>query len=475
MSSDAVAPWRGRVSRRKIAAVVAATAALLLAALGARADEPREGTLAAHTGPYAALAAHVVQAVVLDSTAAARAMARPTEQTTRTLLNEPHYTAPPVDPTAVYSMQPANAPSEVGHRRKGLAPEDLLLYRDSQPGSGTPGRLDYDPNEPTAAANGRVFFYTGNIYARLSGDYGTTWSTIDPYATFPTAAGGLGGEFVTHYDSGHGILVWSLHYLPAANGNNIHRLAVSVGQSEQTANRWTYWDLSAQSFGFANGTWLDYPDIQFTTGYLYASANVIRSSDLAQVGCVVYRISLNQLKAKGSITYQWVTPSSFSGGWASYRLASLNGNTNTLCFASHVDNNTVRIYTWSDNSGSTTYVDRDVAAWFTGTSVANSPDGTNWLAADKHRILGVYYDGFRVTLLWDSAQGGGYAQPNVRFVVFKFFDWTLDNQGVIWNSQYAWAYPSAGLTSNSVAGGTIYVGGGTSPPANPFPYPSAAA
>ena len=58
--------------------------------------------------------------------------------------------------------------------------------------------------------------------------------------------------------------------------------------------------------------------------------------------------------------------------------------------------------------------------------------------------------------MWDSAEGGGYAQPNVRFARFNVSGLTLADQGAIWSADVAWGYPSAGTNDRGDVAGTIH-------------------
>jgi hypothetical protein len=374
----------------------------------------------------------------------------------------------PTDPNAVYPTAPTNPPTNVVLQSKTTAPSapgDLVAYRNALPGSGTAGQLNYDPNEPTAAANGRMVLYTGNIYARLSGDHGQNFSVIDPYTTFPNSAGGVGGDFVTYYDRTRGLMIWYLQYFTDANGNNVHRLVVYNGQRNLANNAFTYYDLTPQGIGYPTNRWFDYPDLAVSDNRLYVTTNVCSSSPSC-VDAVYFRFDLDELAAGGTANYTYYTGRNQSG-----RLTTGAGN--TMYIGAHVDNNTIRLYSWPE-AGNMSSVDRDVTAWQTITSTAPSLDGTDWLMFDGHRIIAAWVAGGRIGFMWDSAQGGGYAQANVRYARFNVSDLNLSDQGAIWNADYAYAYPSAHPNDRGDLGGTINFGGRTGVGNNPNPYPNVA-
>jgi hypothetical protein len=80
--------------------------------------------------------------------------------------------------------------------------------------------------------------------------------------------------------------------------------------------------------------------------------------------------------------------------------------------------------------------------------------------------------------MWSSSQSAGnppspYPWPNVRYVRLNTSNLNVADQGAIWNSAYAFAYPSAHVNNRGDIGGTVSVGGGQATN-NPFLYPSMA-
>ena len=312
--------------------------------------------------------------------------------------------------------------------------------------------------EPSHGTWGRMVFLTGNWYASVSGDYGQTFTYINPYTTFPNPpSGGFCCDQLVYYERTRGIMCWYMQY---GGNNNPGRLAISTSQANLAANIWHYYDITPTYFGYPASANFDFPDIAASGNNLYLTTNMGGATDAA----IVMRINLDDLKAGNSIGV---------GNFASslYNMRCTDGAGSTMYVGTQVDNNTLRIYSWPESSGSPTSVDRDVNTWYTATSSAPSPDGTDWVRRDFHDILASSVAGGRIVFMWDSSQGGGLSWPNVRYARFNTAGIGLVDQGTIWNGDYAWAYPDIHPNDRGHFAGVICLGGGTGVG---FPYPSLA-
>src|SRR5215207_1850683 len=113
-------------------------------------------------------------------------------------------------------------------------------------------------DEPTAAAFLDHVFFTGNVYASRSQDGGATWSFVDPFTSFPLAAGGFCCDQVTLHEPGRNLWIWLLQYRTGLDGTNIFRLAVST--SGQPTD-WVFWDFSPSQIDSAwtSNVMFDFP------------------------------------------------------------------------------------------------------------------------------------------------------------------------------------------------------------------------
>ena len=71
--------------------------------------------------------------------------------------------------------------------------------------------------------------------------------------------------------------------------------------------------------------------------------------------------------------------------------------------------------------------------------------------------------------MWIAPQGGSYPFPHTRLALFNASSKALVEEESIWNEDYAWVYPSAGVNSDGDVAVTIYrIGGGQHPRARVF-------
>ncbi len=419
---------------------------------------------------------------------------------------------PPVDPSVrpedirptnsetkvrIVSDPPPNGPA--GGRAAPNAPETFTFYRNTPlasapcPGTGTcaGGAMPlsaYIPIEPSGAANGRVVFYTTNSYAAVSGDGGQTFSFLNPFTTFAASNGGFGGDQVVYYDRAHGLLFWLLQY-NADNNSSTQRLAVARSQADILNNSWVTYDFTPATYGFttppagATGFWLDFPDLAVSDNFLYITTNVFPritanamnpcagtcpttpcpATCMSPTGCtsicntrgaVIARLPMNQLMAGQNLSFRF-----YSDTNSGYR--ATHGAHGTIYWGSHNTNTQIRIYRWDENSDNVARDDVNHDAFNTGTMTANGPDGSNFAAIADSRILGAYVANGVIGFMWNAAQGGGFAYPNVQWLRFKESDRSRLSQWQVFNANHAFLYPSVHPNDRGHVGGTLAWGGGT--------------
>lgn len=299
--------------------------------------------------------------------------------------------------------------------------------------------------EPSIGMNGRVVWNTGNWHAAMSQDYAQSYAYVSPYTNFPNDGGGFCCDQVVQYDRSRNLMIWYLQY-----GSQI-RIAVSVGQAAQVGNVWTYYTLNAPFFGYPASNNLDFPDMSIGLNHLYVTSNVTNSSGNT-IGAVCWRMPLDDLRAQGGANVTYFTESLPN-------LRSTQGAAGGDMFiGTQVNTSNLRIYRWR-NDGTLDSVDRGVTSWFQGSS-APDPGGVDWISRDFNDILAAYVSGPNCVFMWDSAQGGGFAMPNIRVARFATSNRNLVDQGQIWSSTVAWAYPGFHPNDRGHVGGVMCYGGG---------------
>lgn len=305
--------------------------------------------------------------------------------------------------------------------------------------------------------------HTGNWYAALSRDHGQTWKHLDPYTFFPAPDGGFCCNQRVDYVRSHDLAVWLMqyNYSPVTQRGSL-QIAVANGRDELRsgdAADWTLYRFDAGDFGFAPGTWLDFPDVSFNDDWLYLSANVFSGTTFR--GAVVWRLALVDLQANGNAAFTYLTDATMGG--SSYRFATRAGNGNEMFWATLIDTTTIRIWRQHSIGNNRDYVDRTTAPWQnTTTTTCPGPDGRGWLAGAKGVIRGACGTTGELVFAWGS-DGNGSTRPHpyTRVARFRVGDRTLIAEHDVYSLTDCWAY--AAIDSNSLGhiGGVFAIGGPT--------------
>ena len=314
-------------------------------------------------------------------------------------------------------------------------------------------------NEPTAAASGDNLFVTGNWFASRSTDGGGTWTLVDPFTTFPSAAGGFCCDEVVLYEPSRDIWIWILQYL-RSGGTNTFRVAVSRGAS---FGSWYWWDFSPTALDPSwTDMWFDYPDAAVSDNHLYITFNAFDNAQPRPrfLRAVVFKVPLDTLRDGTSLNYQW-WPTTTHG---SLRLTQ--GAQGSMFFASHNGTRQLRVFGWPDGSNSIGTIDVTVGAWSAGPYSAPGPGGVDWLQRLDSRIMGAWVSGTRAGFLWTAAAAAGRPMPYVKGAVVDTVTRTLVEEPEIWNQSSAFAYPAACPNVNGVLGVSLFFGGGPRHPAH---------
>ena len=354
-----------------------------------------------------------------------------------------------------------------GHRQ--LASTDFNYFRAQNVG---PGNFNSGTNEPSVANDGNDVLYTGNWYAAQSTDSGHSFSSIDPFTLGPAPTlpnGGFCCDQVAIHAPANGITAWGLLYCPVNNscgsGDNLIRLAVARNKADLGADAFDYYDFSAQTFGFPEGDWLDYPHFGVNANYLMLTMNVFNGNTFQD--SIMVRFDLATFLS-GNWSAHWVfanqdftwTPTDNSADTWSYWGATAFG-----------DGSLIRVYNWPPNTDFTHVSWNDFSVNFnsaTQNGHCPAPDGNNWCAFDDSRVkTGGEIGSSTVYFMWDAKEGGGFPLPYVDYASFDVSTGpaTSASEHQIWNANNAWAFPGMGVNARSALGVSLQAGGGT------FGYP----
>jgi len=320
-------------------------------------------------------------------------------------------------------------------------------------------------SEPSVAVKGDVVLMTGNWFGALSFDGGGSFEFLEPNENpfDPPEGQHFCCDQVTIYDPRTDSIFWLQQYSIEGDAGNVQRINVDAGADGE-------FDCSfgfvASDFGLPEDRFLDFPDLQVGTSNLYGTTNSYEGGDekTGEDGTfdrsVVYRISLDDLAGCDSVSYGYYLSERFSP-----RVAA--GSTTTAYFAYHSSTpelgETLQLGAWRDDADSADLHEVAISLPDGGEYDAYScpsPDGTDMCARTDRRIVGAYRAGGVVGFLWNEPQGGGFAYPYVAGARISEGDASLVSQFEIWNSDYAWLYPSVAPNRDGALGGTIAYGGG---------------
>ena len=332
----------------------------------------------------------------------------------------------------------------------------------------SPGNYNSGTNEPSVANDGNVVLTTGNWYAAESTDAGHSFTYVNPYSLGPTPSLPNGGfccdQVAIHAQTG--ITAWGLLYCPTTcgaspSGNNLIRLAVARNKTDLASSTFDYYDFSAQTFGFPDQDWLDYPHFGVNANSLLLTMNVFNGGSV--VAMIMVRFDLSSF-ASGGWSANWVNANQ------DFTWTPTDNSTDTWAYWGATQYNNgglIRVYNWPPGTDYTHVSWNDFGAsfnyeWKNGTCTA--PDGKNWCNFDDSRVkTGGEIGSSTVYFMWDAKQGGGFAYPYVNYASFDVSTGpaTSFSQSQVWNSNYTWAYPGLGIDGRGHLGVSIQIGGGT--------------
>jgi len=318
-------------------------------------------------------------------------------------------------------------------------------------------------DEPSLALSGQRMMVTGNWFTSRSVDGGTTWSFLDPFTAFPSAAGGFCCDQVVHYCASRRLWIWLLQYAEFA-GENVIRIAVSATGAPGT---WRWWDLTPTEVDPGwSGEWFDYPDLAESDDRLWMSFNMFDRSDRWR-RAVVFSFPLDDLRGDGQLTRRtWSTTDAGS-------LRFTQGAGDTMWFASHsVDNRRLLVFAWPDGAASVTEWAVPIRPWNEGDYSSLGPGNGEWLARADGRVTagwsqpatgGATGRPERIGFAWTASPEAGRPHPYIRAARIDTATMRLLDEPDLWSENGAYAYPAACTNRRGDVGMSAFYGGPTHP------------
>ena len=333
---------------------------------------------------------------------------------------------------------------------------------------GDPSIVNIYPADPSGDdSEPGVVLQTGNDYLRYSNDKGQKFQMLANTAVIDNKfAGGQNGDQVMLFVPAIRCFVWYLQYKPDPKSKDgAFRIAYAKLSDLQTKVKgvWSVYDWVSSDFGLP-GVDFDFPDIAATDTFLYATTGT------DDQGRIVMRFSLQDLVA-GSVGAQYtdllfIDKKNIAQDSLRYAHLCQQARDRGM-WAGHIDNSTLRIYDWPDNSGTVSTHDVPTAIWpNTNDFSSTCPDGTDWLSnGGDAEISGFVRHNDELWLAWAASRGAAnatsfkYPNPHVRVATVRMSDWTETAEMQIWNPDYAFAFPDLNINGAGDVAVAVAFGG----------------
>jgi hypothetical protein len=344
-------------------------------------------------------------------------------------------------------------------------PTDLVAFRNTVLTGAATDEQTSATDEPSVADNGNDVFYTGNFYDALSTDGGQTFGYLNPAGAFPNVFGGFCCDQRAMYVPSWDLTAWAMEYSPDSNNNNEIRLAVSYDQLGLAANEWTYWDFTPPDASLPTGLAFDYPQLAYSANDLYLSVDALNPDGTINAA-VIFRCPLNGLASPGNAgltcTNYWMTGAD--------TFTPVQGATSVMYWADHIDDATLRVFTWPENVDwpAVTWTSVSHSAFPAGPYTCTSPDGTNMCGTDNPIVEGGWLNGSTLGFMWDASQGtgglGDFPYPYEHVVEINSSSMTLIDEPIIWSPSNSYGFPGVGMNGRGDLGLSLAYSGGSNYP-----------
>jgi hypothetical protein len=339
-------------------------------------------------------------------------------------------------------------------------PNELVIERQQDITTLSGRNMSSQINEPSAAMNGNLVFYTGNWYASISTDGGATFRFVDPFNQLQNPPGlTFCCDQVVHYIPQIDTFVWLLQYSNTANssGPNIQRLAFAT-TANAALGTWRLFDVTPDSLG-QPGVFMDFPDLAVGANMLYMTTNMFVGQNWR--GTALVRIPLAGI-VSGSFSANAVTSNIRSG----FRVAQHCGT--RAFFGAHLDSSTLRIFSWDEDSNSPDSTDIDnIPTWNGAQPYASiTPDSRRWLNRADGRLLGATMarinDVNELWFAWGSNRGGVNQRrhPFIQIARINSANFQLIESINLHHDNFAFACPSLTTNAKGEVAASYFIGGG---------------
>ncbi len=353
-------------------------------------------------------------------------------------------------------------------------------------------QMDYNYVSPIAEASsakdGNNILVTFNWGAAWSTDAGQTFTRLDPYALFGEPEGGNGFccDQLALYVPSHDLMVWLMQGDADTQEKKPNTIRIMVAHGDDIAKRnFHFYDFTPTNVEHPEGEWFDFPDLAYTNGYLYMAFNRFNFDEKEKwLGSSVFRMPLDKLSTYEGFEYQYFNSDPENG---EFSVRFTQGGDDKMFWGTAPSNNLILVREWPDAAAQPGPIREVGIEPYTEPSDKpatgpESPNGNPWLKRADSRLTAGWATDKTIGFAWTSGRiddaegnGGKFPYPHIRMAV-------IDRAAVeaggtdtlkpiaephIWNSNMAFAYPSAAPNKNGDVGLSMFYGG-------PNMYPSAA-
>lgn len=334
------------------------------------------------------------------------------------------------------------------------AAQDLVLVKNVELGSAADNNTAADVDEPSVGTNGDVVFYTGNWYAALSTDGGTTFQYVDPFHAFPDPPSmAFCCDQVVQYIPAIDTFVWLLQYVNTQDqgGANIQRIAYST-TAQVRQGHWRIFDITPDSVGLP-GAFLDFPDLALGANTLYMTTNAFQGQNWT--ASVLVRLPFASLAGAAPSATHTLSRDHFS-----FRVAQYCGA--RAFWASHSSTSSLRVFSWDEGAAQPSFQDVTVASWSGNDYQSQTPDGFDWLGRCDYRLVGAAMAGNELWFAWSAGRGGvnNRPQPYAQIARIDANSFAVLDNINLWDPNVAIAYPGLAANANGEVGVSYMIGGG---------------
>lgn len=358
----------------------------------------------------------------------------------------------------------------------GNLPSDIVSFSPISPS------LTYNPIvvqttsnniEPTSAFVGKYGMSVGNVFAAVTNNMGSSWTSLNVNQNPPPVADSQGlpiGDQWVYYVPSRDIFIWqSMYNSNASNTRNAIRISsTSASNFKSTSNiTWCNHYIVPATLGATGNVFLDRPDGAMGDNFMWFTATQFGLPAMNDLGASVYAISLDQLA--DSTCPNLTVHSTFNSGEVVPVLT--NGANSTMFWAYHDSIAALTIYSRSESLtapvGPTTATHSsspNVSSW-----TCNTPNGMNLCLQSGIKAMVGWAANGQIGFLWNAGPGTGglgtFPFPYVQEAVYNqssLANPVLERQ--LSSPTGTYMYPSVATNNRGHLGGSItYMENGSYP------------